>query len=148
MAEDTTKNTNWKEARKLVALVTSAIDCILHNRYDAYSRKPFYLELGAEIGPGEAKTSEEIEGRLEKLFDKPEVNRPETSGAFLALRGEHTQEKLAVFLEAFVDVPVEADLALLDLKDASWEDVLIWIDDYVTQGPYLERKVGELIVEQ
>jgi len=55
---------------------------------------------------------------------------------------------LAVFLEAFVDVPVEADLALLDLKDASWEDVLIWIDDYVTQGPYLERKVGELIVEQ
>jgi hypothetical protein len=141
-------NEDWKEARKLLNLVTSAIDCILRNRYDAYSRKPFYLELGTEVGAGEAKTAEDIESRLAKLFDKPELYPPETAGAFLALREEHTQERLAAFLQVFVNVPVEAELALPELKTASWEEVLIWMDSYITQGPYLERKVGELVVEQ
>ena len=138
MAEATSMNANWKEARKLLNLVTSAIDCILHNQYDGYTRKPFYVELGTEVGPGEAKTAEDIERRLEKLFDKPQLYPPATGGAFLALREEHTRERLTAFLDVFVNVPLEADLALSDLEEAEWEDFLFWIDSYLTQGPYVQ----------
>jgi len=141
-------NANWKEARKLLNLVTSAIDCILRNRYDGYSRKPFYVELGTEVGPGASRTAEEVERMSEKFFRMPEHYPPETGAAFLALKKEQTRERLAEFLEQFVDVPVEADLALLELKEASWEEILIWIDSYIAQRPYLERKVGELVVKQ
>lgn len=141
-------NANWEEARKLLNLVTSVIDCILRNRYDGCSRKPFYVELGTEVGPGASRTAEEIERMLEKFFRMPEHYPPETGAVFLALKKEQTRERLAEFLEQFVDVPVEADLALLELKEASWEEILIWIDSYIAQGPYLERKVGELVVER
>ena len=83
-----------------------------------------------------------------EFFHMPELYPPETAAAFLALKKEQTRERLAEFLEQFVDVPVEADLALLELKEASWEEILIWIDSYIAQRPYLERKVGELVVKQ
>lgn len=141
-------NENWREARKLLNLVTSTIDCILHNRYDAYTRKPFYVELGTEVGPGASHTAEEIEKMLDMLLHKPELDRPETAAAFSALKEEHTHERLAAFLKQFVNIPLEAELALLELKEKSWEEILIWIDSYIYQRPYLEREMGKLVVEQ
>lgn len=147
MAEDTTKNTNWKEARKLLNLPTSAIDCILRDRYEGYARKPFYVELGTEVGPGASHTAEEIEKMLDMVLRKPPWP-PKTAAAFLALKQEHTNERLAAFLKQLVNTPLEAEIALSELREAKWEEILVWIDSYIAQRPYLERKVGELIVEQ
>ena len=140
-------NESWKQARKLLNLVTSAIDCILRNQYDRYTRKPFYVELGTEVGPGASHTAEEIERVIEVFLRKPELYPPETAAAFLALKEEYTRERLEAFLKAFVRAPLAAALALSDLKEAKWEDVLYWIDSYLTQGRYLEGKIGELVVE-
>lgn len=140
--------TNWKRAKDLAKLISSAVDLILRDRYEVVSNKPLQLELGAEVGPGAARTTGEIERMLDKLFRMPEYYPPETAAAFSALGKEHTRQRLAQFLGLFVDVPVEADLALLELKEASWEDILIWIDSYITQGSYLERKIAEPVVKQ
>lgn len=141
-------NSNWKRADRLMKFITSAVDLILRNRYEV-RKNPLYIELGTEVGPGAARTTEEIKRMLGKLFHKAEYYPPETAAAFSALTKEHTQDRLAAFLKRFVDVPVEARLALLELKEASWEEILIWIDSYIaSRGSYLERKIAEPIVEQ
>jgi len=43
---------------------------------------------------------------------------------------------------------VEASLTVSELKEASWEEILIWIDSYIARGSYLERKIAEPVVEQ
>ena len=135
-----------KEAESLTKLVTTAIDCILNDQYEVISKKPFQFELGTEIGPGAARTTEEIEGILEKLL--PEHYSPETASAFLALKEEHTPERLSVFLDNVLEDPHEASLALSELEDASWEEILVYIDSYFVHGPKLQRELGRLLVKE
>jgi len=56
LVENTTLNSNWKKAKDLVNLATSAVDLILRDRYEV-SKKPLYVELGTDVGPGAARTT-------------------------------------------------------------------------------------------
>jgi len=147
MVEIATMKENRKKAEDLVKLVTSAIDLILRDRYEL-SKKPLYIELGTQVGNGASRSATEIEGILEKLFQKPELYPPETSAAFSALKKEHTQERLAAFLGRLVNIPMESHFALSELKEANWEKILIWVDSYIARGAYLEGKIAEPVVKQ
>ena len=134
-------NPNYKKANSLIEMITWAVERILNEQYEVVSDEDGNLlevDLGASLGPGMALSTKQIEGALKKFLP------PNKFDALLALKKERTRQRLATVLETLF-APPEASFALSELKHASWEEILSYIDSYYAEGPQLRRKILMLI---